>query len=136
MREFLCFGAVGLVGFCFDTATVYASKALFGLYVAGLFGYIVAATVTWWLNRIWTFRGNDVPGSILRQWASFMSANAVGFLCNRGVYALLITFSALCVRYPIIAVAAGVPAGMVFNFHLSRRFVFRTHIRPSQPGKG
>ena len=62
---------------------------------------------------------------MLRQWAAFMSANFVGFLCNRGVYTLLITFSSLCVAYPVLAILAGIPAGMVFNFHLSRRLVFK-----------
>lgn len=125
--QFLRFGSVGFVGFLFDAGTVYGTKEMIGLYGAGVLAYFVAATVTWWLNRIWTFRGLGGGGSIVRQWATFMSANFVGFLCNRGVYMLLITFSPLCQRHPVLAVMGGIPAGMLFNFQLSRRVVFRTH---------
>jgi len=125
LQQFLQFGTVGFVGFFFDTGTVYASKSVVGLYVAGVLGYIVAATVTWWLNRIWTFQGQSGNGGVLRQWARFMSANFVGFLCNRGVYVALVTWSSLCTAYPVLAILAGIPAGMVFNFHLSRRLVFK-----------
>jgi putative flippase GtrA len=123
--QFLRFGTVGFVGFFFDAGTVYASKALVGLYVAGVLGYGVAATVTWWLNRQWTFHGLGGNGPILRQWAAFMSANFVGFIVNRGIYMLLITFSAFCAAHPVFAVLGGIPAGMVFNFTLSRRVVFK-----------
>ena len=125
LRQFVSFSIVGLIGFFFDTATVYTSKIWVGLYAAGLLGYLVAVTATWWFNRIWTFAAHPPASSILRQWATFVSANFVGFLLNRGVYALLITFSPLCVRYPVLAIAAGIPAGLLSNFHLSRRLVFR-----------
>ena len=71
--QFLRFGSVGVVGFLFDAGTVYGTKDMIGLYGAGVVAYIVAATVTWWLNRIWTFRGLG-SGSFFRQWATFMSA--------------------------------------------------------------
>ena len=75
-----------------DTATVYALRYQLGLYGAGLVSYLVAATGTWICNRLWTFRGSG-SGPAHRQWARFLAANAVGFVLNRGTYALLITFS-------------------------------------------
>ena len=36
--QFLMFGTVGLVGFAFDTATVYSLRRSFGLYGAGMAG--------------------------------------------------------------------------------------------------
>lgn len=125
LRQFVSFSTVGFIGFFFDTATVYGTKTWVGLYAAGLLGYLVAVTATWWFNRIWTFAAHPPTLSILRQWAAFVSANFVGFLLNRGVYTLLITFSPFCVRYPVLAIAAGIPAGLLSNFHLSRRLVFR-----------
>jgi putative flippase GtrA len=124
LRQFLRFGTVGAVGFVADTATVYALRASAGLYVAGAVAYVVAATVTWVLNRIWTFRGRG-SGPMHRQWALFMSANALGFVLNRGTYFILVTVSPLCVQYPVLAIAAGVAMGMFLNFHLSRTIVFR-----------
>lgn len=122
--EFLRFGTVGAIGFVFDTATVYLLRGSIGLYAAGLAAYFVAATVTWWLNRQWTFRGKG-QGSALRQWARFLMANAAGFVLNRGTYMLLIALVPFCAEHPVLAVAAGSIAGMFSNFGLSRSLVFR-----------
>jgi putative flippase GtrA len=122
--QFVRFGVVGMVGFFIDTATVYGLRHLIGLYGAGLAGYVTAATGNWMLNRLWTFRGQGT-GSVHRQWAMFMLTNLAGFVLNRGTYALLITFVAAAARQPVIAIAAGAGAGLLVNFTLSRRLVFR-----------
>jgi putative flippase GtrA len=122
--QFTMFGAVGTVGFAFDTATVYALRRSLGLYGAGMAAYVVAATVTWLLNRVWTFRGLG-GGKMHRQWARFLIVNLSGFVLNRGTYALLVTFVTLCAEQPVYAVAAGAIAGMFLNFGLSRTMVFR-----------
>ena len=104
--------------------TPYALRGPVGLYGAGLASYAVAATVTWLCNRLWTFRGLG-SGSAHRQWAKFVAANAIGFMLNRGTYALLVTFVPLCAAEPVFATAAGAIAGMFVNFGLSRAVVFR-----------
>jgi putative flippase GtrA len=124
IAQFFRFGVVGAIGFVIDTATVYAVRHALGLYGAGLAGYVVAATANWVFNRLWTFRGKG-SGSAHRQWALFMVANLGGFVLNRGTYALLVTFVAAAARQPVIAIAAGAVAGLVVNFVLSRRVVFR-----------
>lgn len=122
--QFMHFAVVGGLGFLADTLVVYGLRSAVGLYVAGLVSYVVAASVTWILNRVWTFRGLS-NGSILRQWVLFMLANLSGFALNRGTYAILVTFWVLAAERPIIAVAAGSIAGMFVNFSMSRRLVFR-----------
>jgi putative flippase GtrA len=124
LRQFLRFGTVGFGGFIVDTATVYSTRAWVGLYVAGAVAYVISATFTWGVNRIWTFRGRG-SGAMHRQWALFLAANALGFVLNRGTYFILITVSAFCYANPIVAIAAGVAMGMFLNFHLSRTVVFR-----------
>ena len=122
--QFLMFGSVGVAGFVVDTATVYALRHALGLYGAGMAAYLLAASVTWILNRLWTFRGQGT-GPVHRQWARFLAVNMSGFVLNRGTYALLVTFVPLCAEQPVYAVAAGAVAGMFVNFGLSRRVVFR-----------
>jgi putative flippase GtrA len=122
--QFAMFGTVGVVGFMADTATVYSLRYWLGLYGAGAAAYGVAATVTWLLNRLWTFRGRG-SGPAHHQWARFLFVNLGGFILNRGTYALLVTFVALCAAEPVYAVAAGAVAGMFVNFSLSRSVVFR-----------
>ncbi len=123
--QFGMFGMVGLVGFVIDTGTVYALRHAMGLYAAGLAAYFTAATGTWFCNRAWTFRhiGRSEPWYV--QWQRFLAANLGGFVINRGVYALLVTFVAVAARQPVIAVFAGAMAGMTLNFNLSRKLVFR-----------
>src|SRR5215472_13480482 len=122
--QFLMFGTVGVAGFVADTATVYALRGALGLYGAGLAAYFSGASVTWILNRTWTFRGQG-GGPVHHQWARFLMVNAAGFMLNRGTYALLVTFVPLCAEQPVFAVAAGALAGMFVNFDLSRKLVFR-----------
>jgi putative flippase GtrA len=54
-----------------------------------------------------------------------MTANLPGFVVNRGVYILLVSFVGLAARQPVIAVFAGAIAGVTLNFNLSRKIVFR-----------
>ncbi|HEX2939889.1 MAG TPA: GtrA family protein [Rhodopila sp.] len=123
-KEFLRFGTVGLAGLAVDTTTVYALRGALGLYGAGVVAYGIAATANWLLNRVWTFRGRG-SGPAHHQWAKFLLANLLGFVLNRGTYALLVTFMPLAAAQPVIATAAGSVAGMFVNFSLSRRYVFR-----------
>jgi len=125
LAQFLQFGVVGVIGFVTDTAVVYAMREPTGLYVAGAVAYTVAVTVTWWANRIWTFRGIANIGPMRRQWVRYAIANLPGLLLNLGTYFALVAGSPFCAAYPVIAVAAGAVAGMFANFTLSRSLVFR-----------
>jgi len=117
--QFLRFGIVGLSGFAIDTATVYALRGVFGLLGAGAVAYLVAATSNWALNRSWTF-ASAPPAPAARQWGVYLMANAVGFVINRGVYALCLWRIPMTVEYPVVALAAGTGAGLALNFVLSR----------------
>jgi putative flippase GtrA len=125
LLEFLRFGVVGTVGFVVDTAVLYAGLALgLGLYGGRAVSYLVAATTTWALNRVWTFRGRG-NGPVHQQWALFLLVNLLGFAMNYGTYAALIAFVPMVAAHPVLGVAAGAIAGMFGNFVLSRHLVFR-----------
>jgi putative flippase GtrA len=123
--QFGRFGVVGTVGFIVDTAVLYAALALgLGLYSGRAVSYVAAATTTWALNRAWTFRDAGAA-SAARQWALFLVVNLIGFAFNYGTYAALVALVPAVAASPVIGVAAGALAGMVGNFVLSRRLVFR-----------
>jgi putative flippase GtrA len=124
LRQFVRFGLVGVSGFGVDVLVVYLLRHALGLAVAGLLAYLAAATSNWALNRAWTFRGARREGPV-RQWLMFLAANSLGFVLNRGTYLALIALVPLCREQPVFAIAAGVAAGMLANFNLSRRLVFR-----------
>jgi putative flippase GtrA len=118
--QFLRFGLVGFSGFVVDTATVYALRGPTGLYIAGLIAYLLAATSNWALNRSWTFAA-EPPAPAMRQWLEYLLANSVGFVVNRGIYAVCIWQLPIAARQPIIALAAGTAVALIVNFLLSRR---------------
>lgn len=129
-ENFIRFGIVGTLGFCWDTGTVYALRHHINLYAAGTCGFLVAATANWAANRLWTYRHQEHAAPHI-QWARFMSANAIGFVCNRGVYFTLISkFFCAAIKtdifytQPVLAIAAGSISGLCFNYFLSKRFVF------------
>ncbi len=121
--EFLRFGTVGAAGFVVDTGVVYALRGSIGIYAAGVAAYGAAATFTWFFNRLWTFRAAPRTHAA-RQWAVFVATQSLGFVVNRGVFAVLVTVSPFCATHPVVAIAAGVAAGMFFNFAAARRYVF------------
>ncbi len=123
--QFAQFGTVGVIGLLVDTAIVYATLAWAGLYAGGIIAYAGAVTTTWWLNRIWTFRGIGNIGPVHRQWLRFVLANLPGLCLNLGTYFVLVALIPLCAAHPEIAIAAGAIAGMFANFFLSRAVVFR-----------
>lgn len=125
LGQFLRFGVVGTAGFVMDSAVLYAMLALgLGPYAGRVVSYLAAATLTFALNRAWTFRA-AARAPVARQWGAFVALNLLGFVANYGTYAVLIARSGLVAAHPILGVAAGSIAGMFINFAVSRRFVFR-----------
>jgi len=122
--DFIRFGIVGTLGFLWDTATVYALKAAAGLYVAGACGFLVAATINWAINRFWTFRHLD-HNAAHRQLMQFLAVNSIGFIFNRGTFFTLVTLSLRCREQPVLAIIAGSLAGLIFNYFLSKKYVFK-----------
>ena len=124
-QEFLRFGVVGTIGFLVDSGVLYGMIWLgAGRYLGRAISYVAAATATWALNRVWTFRGRG-GGPVHRQWALFVAVNLVGFSLNYGTYAVLVATVPVVAAHPVLGVAAGSIAGMFTNFALSRRVVFK-----------
>jgi putative flippase GtrA len=125
LRQFLLFGAVGVAGFVVDSAVLLAVVAtgLVGLYVGRVISYLCAATFTWALNRVVTFRATAGRASP-SQWARFVGCNTLGACVNLGVYAWCLAMLPHLPGQPVTAVAAGSLSGLLINFTLSRVLVF------------
>jgi len=125
IAQFLRFGVVGTLGFLMDAAVLLGMLALgAGPYGGRVASYLAAASLTFAVNRAWTFR-TAARAPVARQWGVFVALNLLGFIANYGTYAALIAASPLVATYPVLGVAAGSLAGMFINFTVSRRFVFR-----------
>ncbi|MBJ7415277.1 MAG: GtrA family protein [Niveispirillum sp.] len=137
-RQFATFALIGVGGLFVDMASLAVALHLLGLdpYGGRVFSYLMAATFTWYMNRQFTFTGVSRRGAI-RQWARFLAANAVGAVVNYGVYVLVLKLGpwviasiglwpeVLTALLPYAGVAAGSVSGLVFNFVLSKKLVFR-----------
>jgi putative flippase GtrA len=134
--RFLRFGFIGGCGFLVDASALWLILHLFEFanldsrltylrVVARVMSFIVAATFTWFGNRTLTFPDRAVPTGLRREWATFVIANAPGGFVNVGVYSLILAFAPPPVNQIRVAFVAGVLAGLVLNFTLSSRVVFR-----------
>jgi putative flippase GtrA len=120
---FARFAVVGALGFVVDSGVLYAGLALgLTLYSGRIASYLAAASFNWYLNRRFTFASTD--RQLLREWARYLLANAVGGGVNLATYVALVTTVPAVARMPVLAVAAGSIAGLIFNFALSWAVVF------------
>lgn len=122
-KQFSRFAAVGVVGFVVNAALVEVVSPNFGPLWAQCFAFPAAVTVTWWLNRRFTFGASR--RALHYEWLHYVFANSFGWLANNSAYLYLVLHLAVAFHHPAIAVAVGSLAGMLFNFTASRWIVFR-----------
>jgi putative flippase GtrA len=128
--RFVRFGAVGAAGFLVDEAILAVMHYAVGLdpYSARAVSIFCTMTFTWWGNRTFTFAEHAVresAGAIALEWFRFVLANALGAVANYASYSLLVAVAPWPLSNPLVAAAIGVGIGLIFNFTLSKRFVFR-----------
>ena len=121
------FSLVGVLGFMVDAGFLQLFVSLFklDLYISQVIAFLIAASVTWYFNRRFTFK-DEAQTDKKRQWGLYLLLNTAGGAINYGVYALCIANFLLMHHIPILALAAGTLAGLVFNFFASKYIVFRT----------
>jgi putative flippase GtrA len=127
--SFLRFAAIGGVGFVVDSTVLAADTNWLGLdpFKGRILSIFCAMVCTWAGNRYFTFADRRARGSmtaIFHEWSKFIAANIVGALVNYGVYAAMLHFASPPFNNKYIALVAGVLAGLVFNFTLSKKLVF------------
>jgi len=120
--ELLRFCLVGTVGFVVDSGLTMMFTQFFGVIpvTARIIAFIVAASVTFLLNRQFTFR--STVGAIA--WLRYLVLTALGALINVGVYLLWLWHAGHAPIHIFLGVAIGSICALAFNFIFSRRFVF------------
>jgi putative flippase GtrA len=125
-REASLFAVGGVIGFIVDAGIVQTLVRMGGWdpYLARVPSFLVAASVTWWWNRHFSFahrRGDDAH----REWLRWMAVMGVGAVINYGTYALVLALSQTARSWPALGVAAGSCVAALANFAGARRVVFR-----------
>lgn len=127
------FALVGGAGFMADAAVFTLCFALgeLPLLFARVVAFFVAATVTWLGNRYFTFKDITIvqrqrrDASLREQWLKFIASACVSSLPNFLVFKVVLLVLGTQGGSPYIALVAGVLAGMVSNYTLSSRWVFK-----------
>ena len=93
---------------------------------ARLIAWFCAASFTWLGNRYFTFAKQRARGAaVFQEWLRFLGANSIGGVANVGTFFLLTHFASSPFNGTNIAFVCGVLVGLVFNFTLSKKLVFK-----------
>jgi len=122
-EQIIRFGVVGVVGFVINAGMVAWLAHSIGPVLAQVMAFPVAVSVTWLLNRQYTFGVSQHVWH--REWMHYITGNTLGWITNNGIYFFLILKIPEIYQNPSIAVAAGSLAGMTFNFIISKIFIFK-----------
>lgn len=119
-QQSLRFGAVGLVNTAIGLAAIYALMLFWDTSpgIANAIGYAIGVTVSFALNRVWTFGSNK---SVAHEFPKYMLVVAISYLLNLGLVLTAISNFAI---NPYLAQLFGVGVYTVFVFFGCRWFVF------------
>jgi putative flippase GtrA len=88
--------------------------------------FLLAATVTWALNRRFAF-GDRQPleGQTSRQYFQYLGAQSLGSLANMAVYAFLLWQCPRLQAMVVVPLGIGAVVGALMNYLLLDRWVFK-----------
>jgi len=126
ITEITRFGISGVAGFAVDAGLVALLTGALGLgpIIAQAIAFAAAVTVTWLINRHWTFAAH-ASDRWLHEWTRYVAANSIGAIVNNGVYVALVLTETMFSKEPILAIVAGSIAGMGFNFASAKMVVYK-----------
>lgn len=124
MKQFFRFCLVGALGFVTDFGVLYVVVKGLGLgpMSGRIVSFLLAATVTWKVNRHFTFVKENA-GSV-REWLHYLAFTGVGGFINVAVYQTWLRFTDHGTLNLFFGVVAGSAVALLFNFVISKRAVF------------
>jgi len=128
-RQFARFTVAGAVGYTVDVGLLYALLGIgAGVFSGRLVSFLCAVWSTWYINRRVTFRTARHTRA-WREWWIYLPAMLPGAAVNYAIYSALVATLPEHVLVPGLAVTAGAVVGLLVNFAMARRVVFRPDSR-------
>lgn len=126
LPQFVRFAIVGAAGLVVDVGVLLFCMGTFGVgpYWGRLVSYLCAATSTWYMNRRFTFVGQGGADKG-KEWLLFVVCSCLAGILNYAMYALFVYLVGQTAWSPTVGVGLGACAGLLVNYTLSRRLVFR-----------
>jgi dolichol-phosphate mannosyltransferase len=124
--EFFKFAITGGLGTITNLAIFFLCADIAGLHEipVSIGCFFIAASQNYLINHFWSFKkatANSAPS--VTKWLLFLGASLLGLGINLLVLKMLLTYVYL--PYKVIAQSAGIAAGMMINFILSKKIVFK-----------
>jgi putative flippase GtrA len=131
-RSFWRYAIVGTAGFLVDGGVMQllTSMAEVSPLAARAVSFPLALTLTWALNRAWTFETGRARAPAT-QYGRYLAVQIAGFAINYASFAGLVLGGGVWARWPLLALAAGALLSMILTYLLSRALVFSA--RPPPP---
>lgn len=120
LGEFIRFGLVGVLNTGIDLGSFTLLYRLAGLepLLANTIAFLIAVTNSYWLNRRWTFRQQEVKGPLA--YGRFVLLNIGGLILGSLAILLLGRFMALELAKIIASLVT-----LIWNYLSSRYFIFK-----------
>lgn len=124
--EMFRFIQVGALGYVANVVVFYGLRHVhLSTDSALLIAFGCAASLTWGLNRRYTFR-NRPRAEPVRQWLRFLAVNAVGGLIYVGAFTFLTSLAQPLSELPALSILLSAGIAFLANFTLSSLLVFNT----------
>lgn len=119
MQQFKKFCFIGGIGFIVDSLFfIILSELTNNIMLARLFSFWLAASATWFGNRIYTYSHQQFTNFIVQWCKHLLTAHLSG-----GINLLVFWLTKDTISIPI-AFCLGILAGLFSNYYFSSRFVF------------
>ena len=124
--QFTRFAMVGAVGFFVDGLTLlWLLEIDRALFPARMASFTCAVSVTWYLNRMWTFNQVGVVKlTVVQQYGYYLTVQVIGAGINIGTFFLVIYWIPMTGSQPLIPLAVGSLLAMGFNYVLAKKVVY------------
>ena len=125
-NKFIRFSIIGGLGYFVDILVLFIAFEVlsFSVYFARLISAIFAATFTWVGNRFFTFSSTK-RSNILKEWVDYLYAMIPGAIVNYSIFSFIVYAFGSDRMVLIIAVSLGVLAGLIINYNIARKYVFK-----------
>lgn len=126
-QKIIKFAFVGGIGFIVDFSSMFLLSTVFPLFPARLLAFFIALNSNWLLNRNFTFRNQAMQRStsLIQQWTKFVISSCLGAVPNLVCYWGIIHIFNPAGITAIVAIIPGILLGMIVNFLLADKWVFR-----------
>lgn len=116
----------GTAAFVLDSAVlqILVREAHMEVHLARAISFVLSMTVTWQINRRFSFHGGEYEHSLFQEWLRYFASSLFGGAVNYGAFSIAIAVSPFVREHLFLGVAAGSLSGMVVNYLLYSRYVF------------